>query len=322
MGTGIYIAISYLVFGKSAMKLHLELTNRCVLECPGCPRTQWKNLVKRPVDKADLDIDELENFLNCENGKKVNTFLLCGDYGDPIYYPRLFEFIERFRDTKSFNIITNGSYRDQQFWNKLTSMLDQRDSIVFSIDGTENTNHIYRINSNWSSIMTGIDTVAASNVKLYWKTIIFNYNYNHLDEIRKLAESKNAVFVPEKTHRYGDDSLIPPADLIEHEYVYKQEYSTNHNIIIEPKCFNEKTVTCDGYLFPCDWIRNPRTLYKSQLWKQKNRWIDRLRISQINFDDACEVVNDWANYVKQSSLNQLDTVDVLCKMKCRSGCKS
>ena len=69
------------------MNLHLELTNRCVLECPACPRTQWRDLLKRPIEKKDLDFRELDRFLDCDQGKQITDFTLCGDYGDAIYYP-------------------------------------------------------------------------------------------------------------------------------------------------------------------------------------------------------------------------------------------
>jgi MoaA/NifB/PqqE/SkfB family radical SAM enzyme len=304
------------------MKLHIELTNRCVLECPACPRTQWKNILKRPVEKADLDMHALEKFLDCAGGQKISKFLLCGDYGDSIYYPELFVFLKKFRNTKSFEIVTNGSRRDTKFWNQLVDILDERDTIVFSIDGLEDTNHIYRVNSDWDSIMLGLDLVAKSKVNVQWKTIIFNYNYKDLAKIKELAEIKGAVFRAEKTHRFGNDLLMPPETFVETNHLFQEKYTNvNDDIVVEPQCNQEKTITCDGYLFPCDWIRNPRTLYKSQLWKQHSRWLEKLNIKNTDFDQATEVVKDWANFVRTSSLEKNGFVDVLCKMKCRENCK-
>ena len=40
--------------------LHVETTNRCTLKCPACPRTVWQNLIKQPVKKADIDLDDLK----------------------------------------------------------------------------------------------------------------------------------------------------------------------------------------------------------------------------------------------------------------------
>jgi MoaA/NifB/PqqE/SkfB family radical SAM enzyme len=300
--------------------LHLELTNRCTLECPGCPRTQWRDLVKKPVEKMDLDINSLEKFLDCPGGQAIQEFLICGDYGDAIYYPALFDFLKKFRNNKTYVIYTNGSWRDNKFWTQLSEILTAQDTVIFSIDGLENTNHIYRRNSDWKSIMVGVDIMAKSSATLRWKTIIFNYNINQLPEIKKFAEDKGAIFTAEKTHRFGDNSLVPDDVMVETNYLFKPEYLTDDTLEIVPKCQQERTVTCDGYLFPCDWIRNPRTLYKSQLWKQKNRWIDKLKIADTDFDTAMGIVKDWSQFVRQSSIDHNPNVDILCKMKCRAGC--
>ena len=53
------------------MRLHIEPTTRCILACPACPRTTWQQITKRPVAKEDLDIDLLEQFLDCDGGKKI-----------------------------------------------------------------------------------------------------------------------------------------------------------------------------------------------------------------------------------------------------------
>ena len=96
-------------------------------------------MLKRPVSKTDLDIDLLEQFLNCEGGKKITKFLLCGDYGDSIYYPDLLKLIQRFRNQVSFNIVTNGSRQTEKFWHNLSAVLTKDDSVTFAIDGLEDT---------------------------------------------------------------------------------------------------------------------------------------------------------------------------------------
>jgi hypothetical protein len=79
-------------------------------------------------------------------------------------------------------------------------------------------------------------------------------------------------------------------------------------------------VTADGCLHPCDWMRNPKIFYKSQLWKQKERWLEKLKIKDNTYDQALLIVRDWENYVRQNSLAGTANVDVLCKMRCRKGC--
>lgn len=300
--------------------LHIETTNRCVLACPGCPRTTWKDLLKSPVAKTDLDVDLLERFLDCDGGRKINRFYLCGDYGDSIYYPDLLKLIERFRDKVSFEIVTNGSRQTEKFWNNLSSLLTDKDRVTFSIDGLADTNHLYRINSDWPSIERGIDIIARSSAQMHWKTIVFNFNVEQLEKIKSFANAKGATFHAEKTHRFGNDDLKPNTQYVETNHLFQPDFTKNEPIEIEPRCISEaRVITADGYLSPCNWIRNPRTFYKSQLWRQKQRWLDKLKMENNTFDQALLVIKDWENYVIQNGLES-GNVDVLCKMLCRKNC--
>lgn len=300
-------------------RLHVELTSRCTLECPACARTQWRELTKIPMPKQDLDISTFKKFMDCEAGRATDTLLLCGDYGDTIYYPYLFEFLQEFREEKKFIIKTNGSYQTQEFWMKLADILDERDLIVFAIDGLEEDNHLYRKNSDWASTMMGLDIMSThSDIKIKWQTIVFSFNQERLDKIKNFAESKGAEWYSILSHRYGDDELKPNEKFIQTQFLFKEDYVKNHAIELAPRCDKEKVVTSDGYLLPCDWIRNPNTLYGSQLWKQKDRWMNRLRIDQTDYSQALEIVEDWKNFVKESALQ--GHAEVLCKMKCRKEC--
>ena len=301
--------------------LHVELTNRCTLACPSCPRTQLNGISKKALQKLDLNIDDFENFLNCSGGKKIKQLVLCGDYGDSIYYPHLLEFLKRFRTTKNFYIVTNGSFQTPKFWNELASILTKEDSIIFAIDGDENTNHIYRKNSNWGSIMMGLDIMVKSSAKVIWQTIIFNFNSHLLNEIKEFATNKGAEFKAIRTHRFDGDKNLIPVDqtLVETQFLYKKELNDSaRSIKINPGCMREKIVAYDGKFFPCDWIRNPNTYYKSQLHTQRSRWIEKLDIKKINYDQGLEIIQDWANYVKEMGISDPSKVSILCKMKCRA----
>lgn len=300
--------------------LHVELTTRCTLECPACPRTTWREIVKRPIQKSDLDIDDFAQFINCNSGQDFDRLLLCGDYGDCIYHPEFFEFIKRFR-YKKFNINTNGSHRPAEFWHSLAELMQQDDVIVFGIDGLEDTNHLYRKNSNWSSIMTAVDIMSKSKARIEWQTIIFSFNYDRLNEIKQFAESKGAYFFALKTHRFGDDSLVPPdTQFIEIHKLWQDDFIKNDPIKIDPQCSSSCVVTADGYFLPCDWIRNPKTFYKSDLWIKKKEWYDQLSIKAINLDQAIEMLKKWETLVIKKGLEGDPRLDHLCKMTCREGC--
>ena len=295
--------------------LHIETTKRCTLECPACARTVWKTFSHTPVPNTDLDYTLLYNFLDCEKGKTVKSFSLCGDYGDTIYYPQLFDFIKDFRQYK-FSIYTNGSYRNKEWWTELNSILLPNDTVVFAIDGIgQKQNELYRKNCNWESIMVGINTLKNGPSQLRVDTLNFSFNVDHRDEIEEFANNHNMVWKNKKTHRFGDDSLRPEDKHVQIEEDFKAEYHKNVSIPITPQCDQAHILTSDGVFLPCDWMRNPLTYYKSDLFKEPH-WIERLDIKNCNLDDALKIMEEWKSQVKEKGL--LGTCSTLCKMKCRS----
>lgn len=297
--------------------LHIELTTRCTLACPACPRTQWKNLLGKSIHNTDIDYNNLIKFLDCDQGRQIQKFTLCGDYGDPVYYPQLFDFIKTFRSSKIFSIHTNGSYKSTEWWKTLNSLLTKDDTIVFAIDGLYENNLLYRKNSNWESIMNGLDICVKGPAKVKWQTIIFSFNEDKLEEMKNFALQKGCEFFTLKTHRFGDESLVPKLSQTESQYFYKQEYSKQEPIEIIPKCNTTKTISADGYFMPCDWIRNPKTFYKSELWKNKY-WLEKLKIKNTNYTQANQTIQEWIQHVIRNGKN--GTAEVLCKMKCRKQC--
>jgi MoaA/NifB/PqqE/SkfB family radical SAM enzyme len=294
--------------------LSIETTTRCTLKCPACSRTEFSKQFNRQYPHYDIDTDSLYNFLDCKKGREISQLKLEGDHGDVIYYPKLFYFLEKFRSSKKFMIVTNGAYRDEKFWIELCARLDQRDTIVFSIDGLEDTNHLYRINSDWKSTMLGVDIVGKTNINLHWQTNIFNFNHDKIDKIKEFAESKNAKFFVYKTARFGDDNLRPPEQYIDVDALYDKKYSQNNiELNIDPKCTSQEvhSVTAQNYYVPCGWISSPFTYYKSDVWKHRKKWT----IKNQTLDDIYEItLPQWIEQIKNDPIH----CDTICKMKCKS----
>ena len=295
--------------------LHLETTTRCTLACPACPRTVWKDLLGIPVENQDLNYTLLEKFLDCKSGKQITGFNLCGDYGDTIYYPKLFDFIKDFR-RYSFKIYTNGSFKNRNWWKELASLLSPEDEVIFAIDGVgQKENEKYRVNSNWDSIMVGIDVLRNNNIKLRCETLNFEFNIDKLDEIEKWANNNNMSWLVKKTHRFGNDNLIPSDEHVEIRERFQDTFSNNTPIKIIPRCDKAKVITSNNYFLPCDWIRNPLTFFKSDLYKEK-KWLERLDIGKSTLDECLIVLEEWKEQVIEKGNS--GTCSVLCKMKCRA----
>jgi MoaA/NifB/PqqE/SkfB family radical SAM enzyme len=293
--------------------MHLEPTSRCTLQCPGCSRTWFSTTFNRPFPKHDINLHDLRKFLDCDSGRSIKKFLLCGNHGDPIYYPDLLSLIEQLRPS-SVRISTNGSYAPKEFWQKLSDIMIESDVVYFSIDGTHLNNHFYRRNADWESIMQGLDIMVKSPAKIVWKSIIFRFNQDHIEEMKKIAKDHGAIFHIESTSYYGDKALQPTdLNLVRNDMTY--EYSKN-NDDLDPKCINNQHgyISADGYYWPCCLISNVQSLHKTELWKNRHEW----HIKNNNLDAMVEKVNDWALKVKDLGSNSPPA----CRMHCKKGQKT
>lgn len=186
-------------------KIEIELTTKCTIACPACPRTiQNKN--KYHWDTGHIDVDLLKSLVNNTN---FEFYSLCGCYGDCIYHPKFKEIAEfMLASNKQFSFETNGAHRTAQWWQSICELPwdRQRASIRFSIDGLADTNHIYRKNSNWDSIMVGISTLTGLPYNhrpyLEWKFLVFPFNKHQVDEAQILSKKLNFdKFIPVKSTR-------------------------------------------------------------------------------------------------------------------------
>lgn len=288
--------------------MNIELTSRCTLACPACSRTWFAQTFKRPFPKQDLAIEDLAKFLDCDAGRQIKRFNLEGNHGDSIYYPDLVGFIDRFRADKNFDLVTAGSKQTEKFWRELSARLTDADTVTFSIDGLEHNNHLYRVNSDWSSIMTALRIIKQSPARVIWKTLIFSYNQHELDLIRQQSESMGAEFIAVRTHRFGDDSLRPAQDLVLVERLYQYSRDVYE---IDPKCPETEYISADGYYHPCCWIANANVMAKSHFWKEREKW----NIKDHNLDDLRKIATDWAGSLRQDPKKSY----AVCQMHCKKG---
>lgn len=173
----------------------------------------------------------------------------------------------------------------------MAQLLDENDSIHFSIDGYDNnSNNLYRVNSDYDSIMLGIATVRKySTCKIVWAAIAFKFNEDHIDNMRDQAHALGVdVFQLTKSTKFGsvypsyghNDPLQPSVKFISSSYRFEREMfvltengkpnavsPTNITLYKKIKPRNGITPLCEignkglyidarGRLFPCCWVAN------------------------------------------------------------------
>ena len=170
-------------------KLEIELTTRCVLQCPACSRERDASN-KSVWDAGHLDKEILFNIADTTNFKR---YIFCGCYGDAIYHPDFLEICDYFiKKGHWIQVHTNGSAKPEKFWQKAAEQDWTHCLFTFSIDGLEDTNHIYRVNSKWKQIMTGVKYMASipkeRRPNLEWKMLIFKYNEHQVGTAKQMAK--------------------------------------------------------------------------------------------------------------------------------------
>jgi MoaA/NifB/PqqE/SkfB family radical SAM enzyme len=264
----------------SVKGFHVEPTNICTLKCPGCSRTQfiedwpgrWKN--------HSLSIDALDRFLDIDlSGKKIT---LCGNYGDPIYHPDLIGLVALLKIRGAdIDIITNGSYRDRDWWHDLVSVMTQQDRIMFSIDGVPENFTQYRINADWRSIAVGIEVVVRSPVRTVWKFIPFAFNQDQIEIARELGQQlgiDDFLVTPSNRFDRPDTMIFRPdparayPDFVSSQLPYRIDHKQGKPSKVDPKCSDQMQhyISADGHYTPCCFIAEHRFYYASMFGKNKN----------------------------------------------------
>ena len=316
---------------------HIEISSKCTLHCPRCPRQEHpENLIN-----TELKLDFFKkNFPPLFVHKNVEKIMFCGDEGDPIYAHDLIDVIAYFKSIKpriQFNIITNGSYKKPEWWAELGKVLNLYDTVTFSVDGYDNaSNQQYRVNSDWDSIIQGISALRAnSQCRLMWSTIPFSFNQDHLEDIQRIALDLGIdAFELSYSSKFGNSYLVNGVDPLEprKDLTSLGRYGTktikftpatdnpaleklirNTNVKIKdniaPSCSNGTGfglyIDARGRFFPCCWV--------ATRYPHNDEWQDIGNGFNLNNKTLSEVLDDnfWEEYFQSYRWQE-------CQNKCTS----
>lgn len=254
--------------------LHLEFTSLCNAKCPQCPRTNNDSLPLESLSLADIQTMFPVSFVS-----QLNHMYSCGNYGDPAVHPECIDICKYFIDNGcgSVRIFTNGGIRTPEFWKELARI---GVSVVFAIDGLEDTNHIYRDGVKWDKLMANVNAFISEGGKARWAYLIFEHNEHQIEEARALSEKLGfETFVEKASSRYrmGSDptksvssgknrdgieikesdasaKYKKSTDVIITKHGSWKKYTQETEITCKTKKENNLFVSFDGNVWPCCWI--------------------------------------------------------------------
>ncbi len=175
---------------KDLTQLHIELSSMCNAACPGCPRNIYGGYTIPGFKEKQMSLELFKSIINNDVLKKITRILFCGNYGDPITCNDIIEILKYCSSVNpNIHIIihTNGSLRTTKFWEEIASTNNNRLEVIFSLDGLEDTNKIYRRNTNWNKVMENAKTFINAGGVAIWEYLAFKHNEHQINEAKLLS---------------------------------------------------------------------------------------------------------------------------------------
>lgn len=267
-------------------QIHVELTNKCNAACPTCPRNQYG--VFHEASAGNLREYSLQDFKDIFEGSgalyHTHQVMYCGNYGDPAMTKDLLPILEwvfeqpqnpgKAYRTQRFN--TNGGMRGTKFWSDVGRLMteENKSEVIWSIDGLEDTNHLFRRQVVWSKVMNNLEAFMAAGGRGIWEFIEWGHNKHQVEEAREIAKSLGMEFLVKRALGFdfsaggnGERGSIPVYDR-EHNYEYSLLSSIDSEgrtgTLIDEECITSAPdgngnykehyeATVDGWTWHQDW---------------------------------------------------------------------
>lgn len=196
--------------------INLDITHRCTLQCPKCNRQIFskRNL---KVPGQDMTISQFKKIINF-----YNTISFCGQISDPIFNPYFIDFLElAYKNNIKIDVKTAASHKSID-WYKKAFEANPNAQWTFGIDGLPKDSHLHRINQNGKYLFE-VMLMSKKYVKnVVWQCIVFSYNENNIEEIKKIAKSNNITLMFFYSSRFSKNDALKPKNK---NYYVKRDWS-------------------------------------------------------------------------------------------------
>lgn len=258
-------------------QLHLEISNNCQASCPMCTRNIHGGIDNPNLKLKDWSLEEYKTIISEEVLHQVELIYFCGNYGDPLLNNDLISMIEYSVDINpniEIRVHTNGSLRGSSWWDKLAKAMPKKHSVIFAIDGLQDTHSIYRIGTNFNKIIDNAKVFIAAGGTASWAYIRFKHNEHQVDKAKSLAkelgfsefslkDSSRWLLEPKFSVVDKNNQVIYFLEPSKHSEIkiINTDIIQNYQSILEKteidchaKHIQEAYIDAHGNVFPCCWI--------------------------------------------------------------------
>jgi len=167
--------------------VHLEISSLCNASCPWCPRTFWGYPYNGGYPETNLSLVQAQQIFQPEFLQQLTSIRINGNFGDIVMNPQGPDIVDYFFSQNPdlyVSISTNGGARDKKFW---TQLAQTPVTVLFCLDGLEDTHHLYRQNTVWKTVIRNAEIFIEAGGRAIWKMIKFDHNQHQILECAQLS---------------------------------------------------------------------------------------------------------------------------------------
>jgi len=172
---------------EEIQNIQIEPSSFCNARCVSCVRNFNGYNYNTGYEERNLSLSDLKTILPDWLVKQLKVVLYNGNFGDMLMNPDIVEitaWLLELNPKLKIEAMTNGGAGSTALWEGLGKLKIQCN---FALDGLEDTHHLYRQNTVWSTVIKNAQTFIRSGGHAVWKMIEFEHNRHQIENCRQLA---------------------------------------------------------------------------------------------------------------------------------------
>jgi len=306
-------------------EVHLEISSLCNARCPLCPRNFRGYPYNDGYVEANLTLDNAKHIFTPAFLKQLNRIFVNGNFGDAVMNPETPDIVEYFKSQNKnliIDISTNASARDHEFWTRLGQAGIE---VQFCLDGLEDTHHLYRQNTSWSTIINNAKIFIASGGQAVWNMIRFDHNLHQIDACKAMSEELGFTRF-DIIHDGRDNGPVYDKHGNLLHVIGNYQGETDFKILFHKKrtnsillediipfvtphtkitCYTKQAksifISSTGYAYPCCWTAfSPKTYGRGEYLQAVNTQLKPLIYNNNALEYSLLDCIEWFNLIEES----------------------